>query len=145
MSLWRDQGAVPLLISMLNNPSAHNRRAAAEALGRIGAKAAVPLPPSELSALLDELYRLTEAEGRDPKALTISYKAPVYDVGQKLVGPGGERRPFSGGQAQIADDIAAFARLGVSEIVFDFRSENLAESLERMERFAPVVRQTAGL
>jgi hypothetical protein len=33
----------------------------------------------------------------------------------------------------------------VSEIVFDFRSENLPESLERMERFAPVVRQTANL
>jgi probable F420-dependent oxidoreductase len=111
----------------------------------VGANAAVPLPPSELRALLDELYRLTEAEGRDPKALTISYKAPVYDVGQKVIGPGGERRPFSGGEAQITDDIAAFARLGVSEIIFDFRSENLAESLERMERFAPVVRQTADL
>ncbi|HZO44214.1 MAG TPA: LLM class F420-dependent oxidoreductase [Methylomirabilota bacterium] len=111
----------------------------------VGANAAVPLPPSELRALLDELYRLTAAEGRDPKALTISYKAPVYDVGQKVIGPGGERRPFSGGEAQIADDIGAFARLGVSEIIFDFRSENLAESLERMERFAPVVRQTADL
>jgi probable F420-dependent oxidoreductase len=111
----------------------------------VGANAAVPLPPSELKALLDELYRLTEAEGRDPKSLTISYKAPVYDVGQRLLGPGGERRPFSGDGGQVAEDIAAFARLGVSEIVFDFRSENLAESLDRMERFAPVVRQTASI
>src|SRR5213594_2499763 len=45
----------------------------------VGANAAVPLPPAELRTLLDELYRLAEAEGRDPKALTISYKAPVYD------------------------------------------------------------------
>jgi len=111
----------------------------------VGANAAVPLPPSELRLLLDELYRLTEAEGRDPRALTISYKAPVYDVGQKVLGPSGERRPFSGGAAQVADDIAAFARLGVSEIVFDFRSESLAESLERMESFGPVVRQTASV
>jgi hypothetical protein len=42
----------------------------------------------------------------------------------------------------VADDIAAFARLGVSEIVFDFRSESLAESLERMDSFGPVIRQT---
>ena len=111
----------------------------------VGANAAVPLPPSELSGLLDELYRLTEAEGRDPRALTISYKAPVYDVGQKVLGPSGERRPFSGEAAQVADDIAVFARLGVSEIVFDFRSESLAESLERMESFGPVVRQTASV
>ena len=110
----------------------------------VGANAAVPLPPAELRALLDELYRLTEAEGRDPKSLTISYKAPVYDVSQRQL-PGGERRPFSGGAAHVADDIAAFARLGVSEIVFDFRSESLAESLERMESFAPVVRQTADI
>ena len=100
----------------------------------------MPLPPSELRQLLDELYRLTEAEGRDPKSLTISYKAPVYDLSQRPL-PGGERRPFSGGPAQIAEDIAAFARLGVSEIVFDFRSESLAESLERMESFGPVIRQ----
>src|SRR5207244_12773601 len=90
----------------------------------VGANAAVPLPPSELSGLLDELYRLTEAEGRDPKALTISYKAPVYDLGQKVLGPSGERRPVSGGAAQGADDIAAFARLGGREVVFDVRSES---------------------
>ena len=55
--------------------------------------------------------------------------------------PGGARRPFSGSPAQVAEDIGAFARLGVSEIVFDFRSESLAESLERMESFAPVIRR----
>jgi len=106
----------------------------------VGANAAVPLPPSELRLLLEELYRLTEAEGRDPRSLTISYKAPVYDVGQQRL-PSGERRPFTGGPAQVAEDIAAFAALGVSEIVFDFRSESLAESLERMESFAPVIRR----
>ena len=111
----------------------------------VGANPAVPLRPAELKASLDELYRLTRDAGRDPSKLTISYKAPVYDVGQRLLGPGGERRPFSGDGGQVAEDIAAFARLGVSEIVFDFRSENLAESLERMERFAPVVRQTASI
>ena len=109
----------------------------------VGANPAVPLPPAELRALLDELYRLTEEHGRDPKSLTISYKAPVYDASQTRLGPGGERRPFSGGAAQIADDIATYARLGVSEFVFDFRSESLAESLERMESFEPVIRQTA--
>ena len=106
----------------------------------VGANAAVPLPPAELRVLLDELYRLTEAEGRDPRSLTISYKAPVYDLTQRQLS-GAERRPFTGGPAQIAEDIAAFARLGVSEIVFDFRSESLAESLERMDSFAPVIRQ----
>jgi alkanesulfonate monooxygenase SsuD/methylene tetrahydromethanopterin reductase-like flavin-dependent oxidoreductase (luciferase family) len=108
----------------------------------VGANPAVPLRPPELAALLDELRRLTEAEGRDPSRLTISYKAPVYDPSQPLDGTG-ERRPFSGSPGDIEDDIAAFAGLGVSEVIFDFRSERLAESLERMERFAPVIRSTA--
>jgi alkanesulfonate monooxygenase SsuD/methylene tetrahydromethanopterin reductase-like flavin-dependent oxidoreductase (luciferase family) len=50
-----------------------------------------------------------------------------------------ERRPFSGSPAQVLDDIAAYARLGVSELIFDFRSEDLGESLERLEQFAEVI------
>ena len=111
----------------------------------VGGNPAVPLRPAELRASLDELHRLTEAEGRDPGALTISYKAPVYDPQQSLDGRGTERRPFAGSTEQIADDVATFAKIGVSEIVIDFRSERLAESLERMERFAPVIRHTAAV
>jgi putative membrane-bound dehydrogenase-like protein len=42
ISLWRDRAAVPDLLKLLRGPSLHNRRAAAEALGRIGDKTAVP-------------------------------------------------------------------------------------------------------
>ena len=105
----------------------------------VGANPAVPLPAVELRALLDELARLTEAEGRDPRALTISYKAPVYDV-DRPVAAGEARRPFTGSAAQVQDDIDTFARLGVSELIFDFRSESLAQSVERMERFAETVK-----
>ena len=105
----------------------------------VGANPAVPLTPADLRRDLDELYRLTEAEGRDPSALTISYKAPLYDA-TRPVAAGADRRPFSGSSDQIADDIATYERLGVSELIFDFRSETLAESLERMDRFAPVMR-----
>jgi probable F420-dependent oxidoreductase len=105
----------------------------------VGANPAVPLRPPELRALLDDLRRLTEAEGRDPSKLTISYKAPIYDSGRGVDG-GAERRPFSGSQQAIADDIGTFAGLGVSELIFDFRSDSLAESLDRMARFAPLMR-----
>jgi putative membrane-bound dehydrogenase-like protein len=40
--LWRDKQAVTALIGALHRPSAQNRRAAAEALGRIGDPSAVP-------------------------------------------------------------------------------------------------------
>jgi probable F420-dependent oxidoreductase len=100
----------------------------------VGANPAVPLGPAELRASLDELARLTEAQGRDPKALTISYKAPVYDTDRPIAGT--DRRPFMGSADQIREDIETFAGIGVSELIFDFRSESFDESLERMERFA---------
>ncbi len=108
----------------------------------VGANPAVPLTPAELRASLDQLFRMTEEEGRDPSKLTISFKAPVYDAGQP-VSPGVERRPFSGSAEQIAEDIDAYARLGVREMIFDFRSESLAESLERMESFAAAIKPKA--
>ena len=52
---------------------------------------------------------------------------------------GTERRPFTGSAQQIGDDIGTYEKLGVSELVFDFRSEQLSETLERMDRFAKTV------
>ncbi len=91
------------------------------------------LAPTELGELIAELCRLVEAEHRDPSTITIAYKAPLYDV---ELSDGHGRRPFSGSAPQVADDIGVYAELGVHELIFDFRSDDLAQSLERMERFA---------
>src|SRR5919108_987345 len=110
----------------------------------VGANPAVPLRPSELEVALGDLKRLTEAAGRDPEALTISYKAPLYDVSLTAERQAGlERRPFSGTTEQIVADIATYGRLGVSELIFDFRSEGQSESLERMEHFTTVIKPAA--
>ncbi len=100
----------------------------------VGAVAASPLPPQEMRAHLDTLKRLTEAEGRDFFALTISYKAPLYDTG--IPSPDGSRRPFSGGPEQIAGDIRSFAAIGVHELIFDCRGQSITESIERLQWFA---------
>jgi probable F420-dependent oxidoreductase len=110
----------------------------------VGANPAVPLRPHELEVALGDLKRLTEAAGRDPEALTISYKAPLYDVSLTAERQAGlERRPFSGTTEQIVADIATYGRLRVSELIFDFRSESQSESLERMEHFATVIKPAA--
>jgi probable F420-dependent oxidoreductase len=100
----------------------------------VGAVAASPLPPKEMRTHLDTLRRLTLAEGRDFSALTISYKAPLYDTG--IASPDGSRRPFSGTPDEIADDIRDFAAIGVHELIFDFRGQSIAESIERLQWFA---------
>ena len=99
----------------------------------VGATAASPLPPSEMRQKLVQLRELTEAEGRDFDALTISYKAPIYDGG---VPPEGEdRRLFTGGASAALDDIAEMADVGVEELIFDFRGETIEASLAAMRRF----------
>ena len=103
----------------------------------VGATPAATLRPAEFRKLLDELARLMEAEGRDPRTLTIAYKAPTYDAA-----PPGDRLPFAGSPEQVLDDVQAYAKLGVSELIFDFRSDDLPRSLERMARFAPVIATT---
>ena len=45
---------------------------------------------------------------------------------------------------QVAADIVTYGGLGVSELIFDFRSESLPQSLERMERFAKEIMARAG-
>jgi hypothetical protein len=103
----------------------------------VGAIAASPLPPAEMVALTGELKRMTEAAGRDFSAITVSYKAPLYDVG--VPDRDGGRRSFSGTAEQVADDIRGFAAIGVGELIFDFRGTSTAESVERLERFAQEV------
>jgi probable F420-dependent oxidoreductase len=108
----------------------------------VGAIAAVPLPPEEMVDKLVQLKALTEAEGRDFSRLTISYKAPLYDVA--LAAADGSRRPFSGTATQIAEDIGRFTVIGVHELVFDFRAATLPESVARMRRFAETVMPLVG-
>ena len=103
----------------------------------VGAIAASPLPPQEMVKHLETLKRLTAVERRDFSALTISYKAPLYDTA--VPDRDGARRSFSGTAHEIADDIRAFAAIGVHELIFDFRGETIAQSIERLKRFAAEV------
>jgi alkanesulfonate monooxygenase SsuD/methylene tetrahydromethanopterin reductase-like flavin-dependent oxidoreductase (luciferase family) len=121
------------------HPPAALRRTARHGDGwhPVGAIAASPLPPEEMRTHLDTLRRLTEAEGRDFSELTISYKAPLYDTG--VSDRHGSRRSFSGTAEEISEDIRTFAKLGVHELIFDFRGDAIADSIARLQKFAAEV------
>ena len=108
----------------------------------VGANAAVPLPPDELAVMLSELKQLTVAEGRDFDAMTLSFKAPLYDTA--IAAPDGARRPFSGTNDQVIEDIHTYAALGIKELIFDIRAPTMVESLDRMEHFATDIMAPAG-
>ena len=108
----------------------------------VGAVAASPLPPEEMRAHIETLKRLTAEEGRDFGALTVSYKAPLYDTA--ISDRDGSRRSFSGSAQEIAGDIRSFGKIGVHELIFDFRGRTIAESIEGLQRFAAEVRPLVG-
>ncbi len=99
----------------------------------VGATAASPLPPEEMREKLATIARLMEHEGRDFSKLEVSYKAPFYDNGAPAAGQ--DRRLFTGGPDAALSDIHVFEKLGVHELVFDFRAGSLSECLDRMQQF----------
>jgi probable F420-dependent oxidoreductase len=94
------------------------------------------LSPAELAPMLKELRVMTEAEGRDFNALALSF---VGRLREQDAAAGANRMPFNGSFAQIRDDVAAYGKLGFSVLSFDFNRPTLAETLDRMERFAGAV------
>lgn len=124
----------PIWIGGHSNPALRRVARLGDGWHPVGATAASPLPPAEMIERLAFLRELTEAEGRDFDALTISYKAPFYDGGQ--VPDGETRRLFTGGTNAALDDIAAFAEIGVEELIFDFRGDSIDSSLGAMKSFA---------
>jgi putative membrane-bound dehydrogenase-like protein len=73
-SVWRDRAALPGLLKLLKSVSQHNRRVAAEAIGRIGDKSAVPALLEALGEPADRAlehsltYALLEIADRDGTA-----------------------------------------------------------------------------
>lgn len=124
---------LPIWIGGHSNPALRRVARLGDGWHPVGATAASPLPPDEMRQKLDTIQRLMQAEGRDFAKLEVSYKAPIYDGG---VPPKGEaRRLFTGGADAALEDIATFQKLGVHELVFDFRASSLSECLDRMQQF----------
>ena len=92
---------------------------------------AVPLEPEKLEGDLDLLARYAEMAGRDPSTIEVSMR-----VGRDPVPTPGRRSRFDGEPGQIAEDIRTYQDAGVSTLIFDWRGEIFAETLERTEKFA---------
>jgi putative membrane-bound dehydrogenase-like protein len=78
VSVWRDREALPQLLRLVRGPSPQNQRAAAEALGRIGDRSAVPALLDALRAPVDRIlehslvYALIEIGDRTGTAAALA-------------------------------------------------------------------------
>ena len=99
--------------------------------------------PARYAAGLRDVRAQAEAAGRDPDALTTALVTLGYRLDEGAgsgSGSGGEsgaeRRRFTGRADAIVDDVGAYAEAGLQHLVIGFESDDLGQSLERIEAFA---------
>lgn len=102
----------------------------------IGLRPPVGLQPPEMAARVRRVRDLAAAAGRDPAAITISFKAPL-----KFAEAASQARTLlTGTPDQIVEDLRTYVDAGVEHFVFDFSVTTVADMLRDLERFAAVVR-----
>jgi probable F420-dependent oxidoreductase len=103
----------------------------------IGLRPPAGLYPDEFAKAAADLRAQAEAAGRDPKAITLSLRAPIRFANGATAG---ERTPFIGSREQIIDDIRTYQRLGVGHLIFDFAGPSAESIVEQLHRFAEDIR-----
>ncbi len=84
---------------------------------------------------IERLRRATEAAGRKRDAVALTYRVKRYGDAVVALGSDGQRRLFSGTDADLIGDIRALRDLGVSAIDFDFERPEEAAVVAEMGSF----------
>jgi probable F420-dependent oxidoreductase len=103
----------------------------------IGLRPPAGLYPEEFAKAVAEIRSQAEAAGRDPRVITLSFRAPIMFTSGAV---SGDRTPFVGTRDQIVEDIRTYQRLGVSHLIFDFAGPSVDAIVEQLHRFAEEVR-----
>jgi probable F420-dependent oxidoreductase len=90
------------------------------------------------------LRKVAEEQGRDPGSIGLAFYAGWFDEALTSKVDSGERRIMSGTAAQVAEDIAALAALGVTDLVLNFQRATLEQSLASMQHFCDEIRPLIG-
>ena len=125
----------PIWIGGQSKPAIRRAAQIGNAWHPVGAIPAAPLEPEELAENLVLLHDYAEKAGRDPSQIQVSVKAPLYDANA----PGGTRRRFSGSADEVRQDVRTYADVGVTHLIFDFRTADPHQTEDRMARFSEEV------
>src|SRR5579862_5108764 len=126
----------PIWVGAESGPSLRRPARPGDAWYPIGTNNAHPLDSlARYRAGIERLRRATEAAGRKRDAVALTYR--VKRTGDALPprASDGERRLFSGSEADIVGDIHALEDLGVTAIDFDFERPEESAVLAEMRAF----------
>jgi len=106
----------------------------------IGLRPPADLHPDEYASKVKQLHAFAQEAGRDPRAITLTFRAPMAVRSPRAKPPGGDRPVFQGTAAEVVDDIRRYQAIGVTHFVFDATTSELPVILTNLERFADEVR-----
>src|SRR5712692_9793617 len=113
----------PIWVGGESGPSLRRAARLGDAWYPIGTNNAHPLDSlPRYQAGIERLRRATEAAGRTRDAVALAYRVKRYGDDVPAQASDGERRLFSGSDADIVGDIHALRDLGVTAIAFDFEN-----------------------
>jgi probable F420-dependent oxidoreductase len=84
------------------------------------------------------LHQMAEAAGRDPASLDLAYNCAFHSAREQQHEDGG-RLAFTGSPEQRAEDIRAFADIGLKVMMVNVTANDLNAMLDRMESFSKEV------
>ncbi len=125
----------PIWIGGQSKPAIRRAARLGDAWHPVGAIPATPLEPEELAENLVLLREYAEKAGRDPSKIQVSVKAPLYDSGDSS----GPRRRFTGSADAVRQDVQTYSDVGVTHLIFDFRTADPHQTKDRMAQFAEEV------
>ena len=125
----------PIWIGGQSKPAIRRAAQIGDCWHPVGAIPAAPLEPEELAENLVLLRDYAEKAGRDPSKIQVSVKAPLYDSGDSS----GPRRRFSGSADAVRQDVQTYSDVGVTHLIFDFRTADPHQTEDRMAQFAEEV------
>jgi probable F420-dependent oxidoreductase len=85
------------------------------------------------------LRKAVAAVGRDPASVGVCYRVKRYGAAVPAAASDGERRLFSGSDADVATDLRTLRDLGITAIDIDFSRPTVEAVLAEMRRFRKAV------
>ncbi len=140
----RQQPGLPVWVGGESAPALRRTAARGDVWYPVGNNPRFPLDTAERFARRrDRLFGLAGEVGRDPDSIALAYWAnwPMWKRRDAL---DGGRHAFTGEPGELAEDIAAWADMGVDRLMINTFVPDETEFLERLEWFMSEVAAPAG-
>ena len=145
----RQKGGIPIWVGGHTDAALRRAGELSDGWHPIGQRPPAMLLPEEYRDKVAIVRDWARKAGRDPKAVTLSFRCPLEVLPKRAKQAAGERQLFRGTAAQVIADVRTYQALGVTHFVFDPIASDVKGWIATMERFAeevrPKVQRSSGL